>query len=388
MDYENVYYADASPSSDSDYTMSEEQKRGMALFFFVTTLSVIFVSICSAKHIFQSCCCRAQRSCIKYLCGECQDGRDEEQYAEDRVFAESLQRRINEEERQRDRLLKRKERRMWYEYYMKPWTMVVEKSDLFHTNPEADVEANMMEMDSKQASKDSDGGPLDSDAEEVSEDTDKLQIPQCRVCDEEDENATLHLRLPKTRSCVDGTCAFCLDEYEAGDEVVWSDLECPHVFHKECLMLWLSKGKKRCPICRHWFVPGSKIDDQKHLHGEAWQRALLEMQKAEKEENEKSNSEEQNTTEPENDLEQGIVEINSTVPSSQSTVARITSESAHSRSEHDGRSATCEVNDIESQGIVPTDERSVAAHDGLCEKESKRERQHSNKSEVECVFGG
>lgn len=231
---------------------------------------------------------------------------------------------------------------------------------------------------------------MDLDAEEVSEDAVKRQILQCHVCDDEDENATLQLRLPKTGRCVDGTCAFCLDEYEVGDKVVWSDFECPHVFHKECLMVWLSKGKKRCPICRHWFVPGSKIDDQKHLHGEAWQSALREMEMAEKAEFEKRNNEEHNIAERENDPELGAVKINSTVPSSQRNVARIPSESAHSRSEHDGRSATCEVNDVESQGIVPIGEGSIAAHDALCDKqkETKRERQDSNKSERECVFGG
>ncbi len=124
MDYENDYYAESSPSSDSVYQLSYEQKRGMAFFFAITTLSVIFVSICSARQDFQSCCCRARRGWMKYLCGESQRGRDEEQYAEDRAFAETLQRRLNEEERQRERLMKRKERRMWYEYYIKPWTMV------------------------------------------------------------------------------------------------------------------------------------------------------------------------------------------------------------------------------------------------------------------------
>lgn len=108
-------------------------------------------------------------------------------------------------------------------------------------------------------------------------------------CRADEEDAHRYLRLPVKKklgdgdhdsSCatathrhVDGQCALCIDDYEAGDQVVWSDLECPHAFHKECIMQWLSKGKKRCPVCRNWFVPGARIEDQKKLHGEDWERA-------------------------------------------------------------------------------------------------------------------
>ena len=65
------------------------------------------------------------------------------------------------------------------------------------------------------------------------------------------------------RSCVDKECSICLSDYEVGDQVVWSPLdECPHAFHKDCLMQWLTKGKKRCPLCRNWFVPGKPIKEQ------------------------------------------------------------------------------------------------------------------------------
>lgn len=58
-------------------------------------------------------------------------------------------------------------------------------------------------------------------------------------------------------------CVICLVEYEVGDEVVWSTRRsCPHAFHAECILLWLGKGKKRCPICRHFFVPGQRVDDK------------------------------------------------------------------------------------------------------------------------------
>lgn len=126
MDFENDFNFDAGreSSSDTNYTMSDEQKKGMALFFAVTTLSVLFVSICSARNIFKNFCASTHFCFTTIFCGESYVDRNQDQYAEDRVFAESLQRRLNEEERQRERVLKRKERRMWYEYYIKPWTMV------------------------------------------------------------------------------------------------------------------------------------------------------------------------------------------------------------------------------------------------------------------------
>ena len=106
------------------------------------------------------------------------------------------------------------------------------------------------------------------------------------ICDKDDEDAHLYLKMPtdrmnKDNAClfVDGECALCIDEYEAGDQVAWSDLQCRHAFHKQCIMQWLSKGKKRCPICRNWFVPGARIEDQKKEHGEAWTAALAEMEK-------------------------------------------------------------------------------------------------------------
>ena len=42
----------------------------------------------------------------------------------DRVVAEELQRQLNEEERENERKAKREERRIWYESYIKPYTMV------------------------------------------------------------------------------------------------------------------------------------------------------------------------------------------------------------------------------------------------------------------------
>ena len=112
------------PSSMAMNHTNEHQQTGMILFFAVTILSATFVAICSARQYFEKCCARVHPCCSKMFCQEDQEIHDAEQYPEDRFLAETLQRRFDEEERDRERMAKRKERRMWYEYYIKPWTMV------------------------------------------------------------------------------------------------------------------------------------------------------------------------------------------------------------------------------------------------------------------------
>jgi hypothetical protein len=111
----------------------------------------------------------------------------------------------------------------------------------------------------------------DEDAEEIDDIERSLgadEICPPVACDATEEDAHLFLRLPvkdKDNICrtVDACCSICFCDYEEGDTVVWSDLQCRHAFHDACILPWLSKGKKRCPICRYWFVPGARIDDQK-----------------------------------------------------------------------------------------------------------------------------
>jgi hypothetical protein len=79
------------------------------------------------------------------------------------------------------------------------------------------------------------------------------------------------LTLPATtfnrpRRQVESTCAICIGQYEHGDKVVWSSRnECVHAFHDDCILTWLSKGKKRCPVCRFFFVPGRAVDGVKEI---------------------------------------------------------------------------------------------------------------------------
>uniref|UniRef100_A0A7R9WUC2 RING-type domain-containing protein n=1 Tax=Craspedostauros australis TaxID=1486917 RepID=A0A7R9WUC2_9STRA len=113
-------------------------------------------------------------------------------------------------------------------------------------------------------------------------DIDNSQCHSISNQDHDQHSISTHLcvRIPcanGTRS-VDAHCAICLGEYMTGDKVSFSNLECRHAFHYDCILPWLSKGKKRCPICRHWFVPGTKIDDQKKAAAAAAEAAALAAQ--------------------------------------------------------------------------------------------------------------
>jgi hypothetical protein len=61
--------------------------------------------------------------------------------------------------------------------------------------------------------------------------------------------------------CCTGTmCAICLDNYQEGETIVWSqDSECSHVYHKECFVDYLARRRNPalednpCPTCRRNF---------------------------------------------------------------------------------------------------------------------------------------
>jgi len=45
-------------------------------------------------------------------------------------------------------------------------------------------------------------------------------------------------------------CSICLDDYVEGEKIAWGKTnECNHVFHEECINLWL-KENDDCPLCR------------------------------------------------------------------------------------------------------------------------------------------
>lgn len=204
--------------------------------------------------------------------------RETEQESSDRLMAEELQRRLNEEEREAERLSKRKERRTWYEIYIRDFTMTVTTGDLFYaheTNGTVHHDNVMTESSEEEdivpVRKFTASSISDEEAEEIDEierglNADLICAPV--ACEPTEEDAHLFLRLPVKDDAgicrtVDASCSICFSDYEGGDKIVWSGLQCRHAFHDACILPWLSKGKKRCPICRHWFVPGARIEDQK-----------------------------------------------------------------------------------------------------------------------------
>lgn len=185
--------------------------------------------------------------------------------------------------------------------------------------------------------------------------TNQVSCSPCSNCsDDDDDNEDSRGPLPQSSSSsstssstcwsyqsryVEGTCALCLDEYHAGDIIVISPLQhCQHhVFHKDCLFRWLAKGKKRCPICRHWFVPGAKIEDQQQAHGLKWQWALHHMEQQQQQQHDEhqlsqqeESSQHESRTIPENtngdpnisDDTKGPLDLHSstTTPTTQTTV--------------------------------------------------------------------
>mmetsp|Transcript_3028 Transcript_3028/g.8520 ORF Transcript_3028/g.8520 Transcript_3028/m.8520 type:complete len:410 (+) Transcript_3028:3-1232(+) len=222
------------------------------------------------------------------------------QLERDHELAQELQHALNNEVREQEKRRKCKERQNWYEVYLKPYTMVVRESDFVQSNtdeaqiPESPtrktVDVLRLESFTTTESKWSERGVekfaddgVESDLE--SSNTIAREQQQQDDNDSDDDSSSLtsniYIRLPcqhmridgiaSTRTTsvhdhfrtVDAHCAICLGGYRAGDKVSWSGLECQHAFHFDCILPWLGKGKKRCPICRNWFVPGTKIDDQK-----------------------------------------------------------------------------------------------------------------------------
>mmetsp|Transcript_23421 Transcript_23421/g.33587 ORF Transcript_23421/g.33587 Transcript_23421/m.33587 type:complete len:285 (+) Transcript_23421:140-994(+) len=73
------------------------------------------------------------------------------------------------------------------------------------------------------------------------------------------------------RRLVPGTCAICLGNYEAGEDIVWSSNPmCDHAFHSNCIERWLMKqrGNPLCPCCRRDFVI-DPLDDEEAAQNSA-----------------------------------------------------------------------------------------------------------------------
>lgn len=185
-----------------------------------------------------------------------------------------------ENERTAAIMQKRKERRARYEVFLKSYQMVISKDDLYIRkevdemtcdsvpNPameERDIESGSLSSDAENGS---DGCPGEYSSEEGSEGRSGFLVQESHAPRfESDHNVLVKLPVKAedgTPRLVDAYCSICLTDFEEGDTIIWASRKpCPHAFHDDCIMTWLSKGKKRCPCCRHFFVSSfTSVDDK------------------------------------------------------------------------------------------------------------------------------
>ena len=74
------------------------------------------------------------------------------------------------------------------------------------------------------------------------------------------KKSSLVIPAHETPDAIDTTCAICLDEFEEGDICNSTQPDCPHLFHKTCIVLWLEKHSA-CPVCRREMVTETQWRD-------------------------------------------------------------------------------------------------------------------------------
>lgn len=186
----------------------------------------------------------------------------------------------DESERERQisaTMQKRKERRAKYEVFLENNKMVVTKSD-FYIPGEGAVMACASKPDLMEGRDIETGSPSSEGGSEGSPGGVVQESHASPVATDHEVLLTLPVKTDdgKPRR-VDAKCSICLMDYEEGDTVIWATRKaCTHAFHDDCILTWLSKGKKRCPYCRHFFVPGLSVDLAKGIVHDDVEEGILE----------------------------------------------------------------------------------------------------------------
>ena len=85
------------------------------------------------------------------------------------------------------------------------------------------------------------------------------EVDPMRSKDELSEDQHTSLLLIEERNIIPeeilGTdCPICFEVYKEGDVIgISHDSDCPHIFHKDCIVNWLSRDD-RCPTCRRIYI--------------------------------------------------------------------------------------------------------------------------------------
>lgn len=204
----------------------------------------------------------------------CRRGRNsplQEQQAEDRRRAMELQMELAEEMAQEGIHARRQERRRKYEQFLAPYTMVLKGEHFYYAVDKVDGKREVYPLASSNSASVANKHQNGDHHEGMTDETD---IEAANHSGNPEPTHDVLIKIPPSPNgeprYVDGSCSICLLDYEVGDTIIRSTRRvCHHAFHDDCILAWLSKGKKRCPICRNFFVPGSKIDDKKVITHDA-----------------------------------------------------------------------------------------------------------------------
>jgi len=60
------------------------------------------------------------------------------------------------------------------------------------------------------------------------------------------EQQATTLCMPSSEDHLGKTCSICLADFELNEDVTC--LPCSHLFHKDCILAWLTRGRATCPL--------------------------------------------------------------------------------------------------------------------------------------------